>query len=204
MWETSCPVGESVSIASFRLFRPTPSLRNASAHAIKSLSDRPAGPGARPRACRPRRCESACYRFGHSAVPPAMSSKIRSHPASFSTSRYRSSVWSSVKHARVPNQHRSVSGNSWCLRLTIPMVSGRYFRTLDVLVLPCYARRFVTRRYAEACCRIACYLQAIANRGRNSLVAIQIFRAVQAAEMLGAESQSISIASIEMKPEILS
>ena len=37
MWKMSRPLPESVSIASLRLFSPTPWMRNASARAIRSL-----------------------------------------------------------------------------------------------------------------------------------------------------------------------
>ena len=82
------PSAESESIASFRLFRPTPLLRSSSARAMRSLSDRPNRSSRQTTSVSPaRRCESACCRFGRSATPPAVSSKIRSHPVSLSASR---------------------------------------------------------------------------------------------------------------------
>ena len=119
MWKTSCPVALSVSIASFKLFGPTPPLRSSSARETRSLSDQLSrSRNQTTSVSSAHRRESSCRRFGHSLAPQAVSSKIRSHPASFSASRCRSRVLVVSGDAGVADPHRSVSGNSWCLRLT--------------------------------------------------------------------------------------
>ena len=97
MWNTSWPALDSVSIASLRLRRPTPCVRKDSACAMRSLSDRPSRSSRHTTSVSPARSwASASRRAGRSAVPPAVSSKMRSHPASSNACRCRSSLWSSV------------------------------------------------------------------------------------------------------------
>ena len=92
-WKISRPLLESVSIASFRFLRPTPWLRISSARVMRSLSDlRRRSRHHTTRVSPVGRCESACCGFGRSPAPPAVSSKMRLHPASFSAARCRSSV----------------------------------------------------------------------------------------------------------------
>ena len=51
---------------------------------------------------------------------------------------------------------------------------------------PCTEQNFtLTRKYAEAYCRISSYLQSMANQGYNPLVAIQIALAGRAVDNMG-------------------
>ena len=83
MWNTSLPALESVSIASFKLRSPTPCVRSDLGVRDEVL-ERPPQPVEAPhhqRVAGPPDQGGGTRAAGRSAAPPAVSSKMRSHPA---------------------------------------------------------------------------------------------------------------------------
>ena len=111
MRRISRPLPESVSIDSFRLFSPAPWLRNASARAIRSLSERPRRSSRQiTGVSSARRCASASRRPGRSAE--RLIGIFKNSLAPSRLKRITLEIERPVvrRDASVTDEHRSISG----------------------------------------------------------------------------------------------
>ena len=106
-WKTSLPSLVVVSMLSWRLRNPIPRSRRAASVSTRWRSDRPRRSSFQTTTVSPLRAKlRACSRPVRSApAPPAVSMKMRSHPALVRASFWRSNFWSAVETCGVADEH---------------------------------------------------------------------------------------------------